>query len=235
MKLGISETFLHRIVDVDRSRDGRRLSRTALESRYRRQRGAERRRAFRRRARWRPAEARRRDRTGCRLAWADAVGRRSLQALRHVRPSARFHRRSRGRKTGRRRPRGLRTGDGGPARESAREECLRRQEGAGIRVLVRPGPAGPERRRRSLRGLHDHDRQRYARDRALRQGTAPGERAAARARTAMRRLDRRRSTSRRAARCPMSDSFTPTARARQPMFKVWPESRRACRGCTGFT
>ena len=103
------------------------------------------------------------------------AGRRGVQAVRHVRSAPRLHRRPRGRTAGRRRPRGVRPRDGRPAREGARKERFRRQEGTGVRLCLRPGAAGPHRGRRPLRGLHDDDRQRHAGHRAVRQGTPAGE------------------------------------------------------------
>ena len=208
----------------------------ALEPRHGRQRRAQRRRAIQRRARGKLFPDRERCSTrGGAIAEPPDLRRRGVQAARHLRRAARFRRGHRRRAPRHRRSRGVRARDAEAAGKGAREERVRGQERTGVRLRIRRVPAGTERGRRSLRGLHDDDGQRHAGDCAVRQGSAAGEGAEGRLRGLCgARTDAVLRRSRR----------TGVGRRRAPRGRVWRvgarrracrASRRACRGCIAFS
>ena len=105
-------------------------------------------------------------------------------------------------------------------RDKARaKSAFEGKKGAGVHVRVRRIAARPELGRRSVRGLHHDDGEGHAGGGALRQGAPPGEGAEGRLAKATRRSAARRSMWSRAARCPTWASFAPTPLARRRTWK----------------
>ena len=194
-----------------RPRDGRRLSRARPQPRDDREDDPRRGAPLRHRADRRPAAPRSGDRQGAGTARARAAGRGGVPAVRHVRDSLRLHRGHGRHPRPARRPRRLRPGDGGPARQGAREERVRGQpRGSRLRARRRSRRSRPRR-------ISSTDTRRRASPtcRSSRCSTADASRwtRSARGRPASRRSRERRSTSRRAARSPTpgGSSATPAA------------------------
>ena len=170
--LGLSEPFLHRLVDVLVREMGDAYPEIGAQPRDDREDDPRRRAPLRHRVDRRPAAPRSGDRPGAGTARACAAGRRGVPALRHVRDSLRLHRRHRRHPRPARRPRRLRPGDAGPARYGAREERVRGQpRGSRLRASRRGGPQG---RGGPVRRIHVDARRRRAGRRAVRQRTPAG-------------------------------------------------------------
>ena len=119
----------------------------------------------------------------------------------------------------------------GQREQGARRQRVRRRRRARSSRST-PDERALDRRRRSVRGLHDDARRRRAGRRALRRAAAAGRRAGRRRRRAMSRWRRRRSISKPAARCRTRAASSTRRPARRRRSKGWRASAPACRART---
>src|SRR5438128_5941421 len=157
-----------------RPRDGRRVSRGAPQPRDGREDHPRRGAPLRSGPERRPPAPRSGAGEGVGYEVEGAAGRDRISPVRHIRHSVRLHRRHGHDAGDHDRSRGVRSGDGGAARQGARAERLRRQEGTGVR---RRGGRPPEGSRRPFRGVHDDAGQRRTDRQLVRREADAGRRA----------------------------------------------------------
>ena len=206
-QLGFTEPFLHSLVRVLDREMGDAYPELRREPRDDREDDPRRREPLRRGADRRPAAARSGDRQGARHAGSKILpGAGGVPALRHLRHPLRLHRGHRG-DAGRHGRQGrVRRGDGGPARQGARRQRVRRQEGRGRSRSRAEATTATRGVGDQFEGYTSDRGHRRAGRGAVRRATAAGRGARRRTSRATSRWRGRRSISSRAAR-----SRTPAA------------------------